>query len=196
MSSTVIKIVILVAISLSVAFSPAAHILKHVLSVEPRYDGWQAKKAVQNQLKAGDLLYFSNDRFLPPFLDLVSKMYAGNASIGTYWIFPYLVIGREYESRTVADFVCHVARHEENAIVWGISKEYISRFEKNSAEFDVRLGFWRQVKIKFSYSDILYEVYDGLFARGQIERITLMRDGEGGASRKLYQRGEFPAACS
>lgn len=195
MPPTIVKIVAVVGMTILVAFSPAAHMLKHVLSAEPRYDGWLAREAVHGQIKPGDLLYFSNDQYLLPFLDLVSKKYKGQALVGTYWIFPYLVIGRDYEARTVTDFVCHVARHEESDIIWGVSKEYLSDFNKGTSGFIVNLGFWRQFKIDFTYSEILYEVYDGLFARGRIEQIRQIDEGAEDAGRIIYRRGTLPPEC-
>ncbi len=192
---TVLRTLVLAAMALLVGFSPASHILKHQLSDGPRYDGWKARASVLGKLNAGDRLYFSSDRFMPPFLDLVVDMYRGHAEIKSYWIFPYLVIGRDLEMRTVNDFVCHAWRHEESSIVWGVSKEYLTNFDKESREFDFNLGFWRKFKVKFRYSDILYEVYDGMFVRGQIERIVGPEDDGADGLETLYQRGAVPTNC-
>jgi len=193
MSRNVIRIFALIAMALVIGFSPAAHILKQHLA-EPRYDGWQARKMVLENLNAGDRLFFSNDRFLPPFLDLVADTYAGRASIRTYWIFPYLFIGQGPESRTVADFACHIWQEENGSIVWALSKEYLTDFDRQERTFRVTLGYWNRYEISFSYNEILYEFYDGLFARGQIESIRQLGDAaNGGSDQLLYAKGSPPS---
>ena len=193
----IVRLLALLGLVLLVGFSPIAHVLKQFIGSESRYSGWEARDLVYEKMRAGDRLYFSTDRFLPPFLDLVAENYAGKPGIKTYWIFPYLVIGQDQEARTIKDFVCLVRQWQGGSIVWGLSKEYLFDMDRTKMRFGINVGFWRRYQIEFAYSEIMYEFYDGLFARGRIKRITRLADNDAGSADKLlYESDGVSNGCS
>ena len=121
----VLKILLSASLIFCVLFNPAAHTLKHVLLDEPRYHGFGAVDLVHAKISANDTLLYTDDRFAPPFLDLVTKTYDGTGSVSAYWIFPPLMGGRELEKRTVMDFVCRIRQDEGGTVVWAVTKNLV-----------------------------------------------------------------------
>ncbi len=192
-----LKSVAAIGAILMVGFNPAVHIFKHFDPTTTRYRVWDTMAAVRPEIKDGTILFLTNDRFLPPFLDYVYDYYAGSRKVEAHWVLPYIIGGRSLEDRTIADFVCFAAKHHGREIIWALDKGNVLSRDDKDRTASIELGNWRRIEVKFAFDDILHEFSDGIFLRGQIRSIHEIRDGNGRTvNRALLTSGTPNPGCS
>jgi len=197
MFSLVLKTFVIVVALLMVGFNPAVHMLKHFDSATARYNIWETLRAVRPEIRDGSIIFFTNDRFLPPFIDFVFEYYGGAKKVEAHWVFPYLIGGRELEKRTISDFVCFAADHRGQEIIWALDTFYVKRRTDETKRVIIELGDWRKIEVEFAYRDVLHEFFDGVFVRGKIVSIRQTRDeNRKDIDRPLLVSGETRAGCA
>jgi hypothetical protein len=177
-------------------FNPAVHILKHFDPGTKRYNVLETRKVVRSKIEDEDVIYFTNDRFIPPFLDYVYDNYAGTTVVEARWIVPYLLGGKTLEDRTIADFLCIAAGHHGKNIVWALDSGHIKSRNDTAKTVTVRLGNLRRIHVDYVFREILHEFVDGVFLRGSITGIQEIKYENGADVRyQIYTSEKSPASC-
>lgn len=175
-----------VAACLCVSFNPLTHILKRQLLPTPRYSALSAIDLVRPDLRPGDMILFTSDRFLPPFADLADDTYAGRASIPAHWFPSFFHGSPQLKADTISAFACLIARHGAREVVWGVQRRDLSALDPAtrmaSFHIDARDS---SLLVGLRYKAILYDFYDGLYLRGRIERMDHVIPNPNGAQREL-----------
>ena len=180
----------------AVMYTPMAHTLKLLIGGTQRYQGVVVANTVRSKIPDNDLILFGDDRFMPPFLDLVAKKYKDGTGRKLHWIFPPLMGSRVIEEAMVADFVCLIAENEKTPITWLLNRGTVTA----SATVSNRVGivlrtFRRHLLVDFDVEDVLYEVHDGIFLRGGVARVVVARGNEG-EEEVLYPDPALSSGCS
>ena len=179
----------------AVMYTPMAHTLKFLIGGKQRYQGVVVAKTVRLTIPDNDLILFGDDRFMPPFLDLVAKKYKDGTGRKLHWIFPILMGNRAIEEAMVADFVCLIAENEKTPITWLLNRGSITA----SATVGNRVGivvqtFRRSLLVDFDVEEVFYEVHDSIFLRGGVARVVVARGNEG-EEEVLYPDPALSSGC-
>tara|TARA_R110002167_G_scaffold45545_2_gene136836 strand:- start:3273 stop:4322 length:1050 start_codon:yes stop_codon:yes gene_type:complete len=181
---------------LAVLFNPITHVSKQILFSTPRYDAMVASRLVRSVLQPGDALFFTSDRHLPAFVDLVAETYAGEARFPAHWVLPFVHGSRAYEAKTVDAFVCFVARRASAPVVWGLDARYVESVSGQPTVSTIRIDTsHRLLAVDFARSETIYEFFDGVFVRGVVQSIREVRGYDGRESGALLYPAAENAAC-
>lgn len=185
------------AMVVAVLFNPITHISKRVLLEVPRYSGTTANSRVRQNLRAGDAVFSTNDRFLVPFIDLAEKTYRQEATVEAFWILPFVIGNKDLEQRTVGKLVCYVEQRAGKNIIWGLAKRNITNFASNKDRLSIRISTrYRILTVDFNVSENYYEFHDGLYVRGVIERIGAVAMGAEAEEEILYPGKALAKECA
>jgi len=180
----------------AVMYTPVAHTLKLLIGGAPGYQGVVVAETVRSTIPDNDLILFGDDRFMPPFLDLIAEKYKDGTGQNLHWIFPTLMGSRAIEEAMVADFVCLIAENENTPITWLLNRGTVTA----SATVSNRVGivlrtFRRRLVVDFDVENVLYEVHDGIFLRGGVARVAVASGNEG-EEEILYPESALSSECS
>ena len=184
----------------AVMYTPMAHTLKLLIGGTQRYQGVVVANTVRPTIPDNDLILFGDDRFMPPFLDLIAKKYKDGTGRKLHWIFPPLMGSRVIEEAMVADFVCLIAENEKTPITWLLNRGTVtaSATVSNRVRIDLNTAygqFSRRLLVDFDVDDVLYEVHDAIFLRGGVSRVVVARANEG-EEEVLYPDPALSSGCS
>jgi len=170
----------------AVLYTPAAHTLKSMTSGTSRYSGVAVTESVRQDIPDEALVLFGDDRFIPPFLDLIANKYKGRGERRLHWIFPTLMGNRAVEEAMVRDFVCLVRRNGATPIVWLLNRDRVLSSENGDRKVSVVIQtFRRRLLVDFMVDEMLYDVHDSVFLRGSLTRIVVA-DADGNIAKMLY----------
>ena len=172
-----------------VLIQPIAHIAKHALFSQPRYDAWKAREVVLPRLNNGENILVSPDHFLSAFLEDFQATHRANPKRQVHWVFPQVIGGAELEAKAVSSFICFLDNYGEQGLVWALEKHLIIEQDKINKKASIRIGQWKRYIIEFGYSEIMYEVHDSIFLRGFVESLNeLIQNESDSRMRILYDR--------
>jgi hypothetical protein len=178
--------VLSVACMAAVLYTPAAHTLKSMTSGTPSYSGVTVTESVRQKISDDALVLFGDDRFMPPFLDLIANKYKGGRERQLHWVFPTLMGDRALEEAMVRDFLCLVGRNRATPIVWLLNRDRVPAWQNGDRKAAVVIQtFRRRLLVDFVVDELLYDVHDSVFLRGGIVRVVVA-DANGGIAEILY----------
>ncbi len=179
----------------AVLYTPAAHTYKLLFGAAPRYNGILVTTEVRQRIPEADMVLFGDDRFVPPFLDLITEKYKAEGRRRLHWIFPTMMGNIASEEAMVRDFVCLIAGKQNQALTWLLNRDRIKSWDRAGQRAVVVVEtFRRQLFVEFLVDDVIYEVQDSVFLRGHIGRISAA-DADGDVTDVLLSPPITPSEC-
>jgi len=178
----------------AIMYTPTAHTLKTVVAGTPRYSGSYVIDVVRKKIFGSELFFFGDDRFMPPFLDLIVEKYKGGTH-RLYWIFPTLMGNRVLEETMVQGFVCLIIENKSAPVIWFLNRDRIRSWQTNKQNANVVVEtFRRHLLVDFAVDEVLYDVHDSVLLRGRVSSIVAV-DNDDGLQETLYPSSPKSLEC-
>jgi hypothetical protein len=173
---------VIVVGALMIGFVPGSHLLKHLVTSEPRFHHLTALHTVGPLLRNQDLVLATTDRLVMPFTDRIADQFkrGGELQPAAYIIFPQVNFDPIQVSAVIAEFGCALNDRGGEDIVWGVETEYLTFFDRVTGRGAIHKGtLLGPISVEFTASDILYEFHDGLYLRLEVTKFLAPTLGGG-----------------